>query len=105
MLESHINAYGKIGIRELHTCLNLADHDHIPTIALPFDRARFGLSFQRPVLLDFDMPDLGKDDFPVFDPNRWITFEFLDLWVGEAIVAIVSLEPGEAWGLAPYAPT
>jgi len=50
------------------------------------------------------MADLGKGDLPVFDRNGWLALQFLDLWVGETIVAIVSLVPGEARGFAFLAP-
>src|SRR6266699_591942 len=46
------------------------------------------------------MPDLGKDDFPVFDRHGRFALEFLDLGIGEAIIAVISVEPGEAGGFA-----
>src|SRR5260370_5846473 len=52
------------------------------------------------MLLDFDRPDLWKKDFPVFDADRWIALQFLNLGIGEGVIAVIALEAWEAGGLA-----
>ena len=50
------------------------------------------------MLLDFDMADLWENHLLILDRDGWFPFELLDLGIGEAIIAVISLEPGEAWG-------
>src|SRR5262245_21654116 len=57
------------------------------------------------MLVDFDMTDLWKDDFPIFNCHGRVPFAFLNLRIGEAIVSIISLEAWEAWGFALFAPS
>src|SRR6266550_1088514 len=100
VLETHVNTYGQIGIGKLLLCFSFTDNDHIPAITLTLDRACLGLSDHWSVLLHFDMTDLWENDFPIFDGNGRLALELLDLWIGEAIVAVIPLEAWEAGGLA-----
>ncbi len=75
MLETHVYPNGKIGVWQLLLSFYLAGEYHIPVLTLPLDRAGFRLPLHQSMLLDFHMPNLGKDDFAVFDPYDCLALE------------------------------
>src|SRR3979409_2259340 len=50
------------------------------------------------------MADLWKNHLPVFYRDGRLAFELFDLGIGEAIIAIISLEAWEACSVALFAP-
>lgn len=93
MPEPHIYADGQIGIGQLLLCLHFTGKDDVPAIALTLDRGSLGLPDHGPILLDLDMADLWQDHSLVFDRDGRLALELLDLEIGEAIIAIMDLQP------------
>src|SRR6266571_7370087 len=89
VFETHIYPNGKIGVWQLHLCLNLAREDHIEVATLTLDRGSLRFSDHGPMLLDFDMTNLGKHDLAILDGYDWLALEPFDLGIREAIVAII----------------
>src|SRR5690348_6827317 len=92
VLKPHVYPDGKIGVGQFPLCLYLAGKDYIPAISLSLDGAGLDLALHRSMLQDADVSNLGKDDFPIFNPDRWFLLELLNLRIAEAVVAIISLK-------------
>src|SRR5258708_22362150 len=94
MLESHIYPDSKISVWELLLHLNFTRKDHIPVLTVALDCRGLGFSFHWSMLLHLDMPNLGKDDFAIFESYGWLAFELFNLGIAEAIVTIIALKSG-----------